>query len=96
MTPLEYGNMLLEEGKELNYQQKVLSADLAWIKERLDAVTAKFTLATTIEERNTLEKEMEMIRRKFKLNVEEQTKAQQKLKEFDLKLAAFKGGLGTS
>lgn len=94
MTPLEYGNKLLEEVQEINFQQQVLGEDLEWIKKRLDEVHAKALTATSPEERAAVEKEMEMVRRKFKLNVEEQAKSRQKIADFNLKLEGFKGANG--
>lgn len=95
MTPEEYGNQLLEEAKEINFQYKLLNEDVRWLSERMDAVNAQLITATTDEQYKALEKEIEMIRRKFAINLAEQQKARQKMKEFDLKLAGFKGGTGT-
>jgi len=93
MTPQEYADKLLEDAKEINFQHKVLNADLKWLGQRLDEYKSKSLLSTSMEERETLEKELAMIKRKFQLNVETQAKLRAKSAELDIRIEAFKKGL---
>lgn len=96
MTPSEYADKLLEEAKEINFQYQVLVDDIKWLSQQMDEINASLVTATGDEQYEALEKKFQIVRSKFKINLEAQAKVKKAVAEFDQRFAGFKGGMGVT
>lgn len=90
MTPEEYGESLLRESKEINFQYEILVRDITWINEKIQALYHK-VLAGPFTQREENMKELDFLMQKFHINVETRARMKAKSRELGARVNAFYG-----
>ena len=90
MTREEYGDSLLKEAKEINFQYEILVNDITWIEQKMKALYER-VLADPFTQREEHLKNLEFLTTKFRINVEAQQKIKAKCKEVGDKVNEFFG-----
>jgi hypothetical protein len=90
MTPEEYGDSLLKEAREINFQYEILVNDVTWINEKIEALYFK-VLSDPFTKREENMKELDFLMQKFRINLEAREKAKARSREVGAKVNAFYG-----
>ena len=90
MTHEEYGDSLLKEAREINFQYEILVKDITWIEKKIRELYER-VLADPFTQREEHMKDLEFLMTKFRINVEAREKVKAKSKEVGDKINAFFG-----
>jgi hypothetical protein len=90
MTHEEYGDSLLREAKEINFQYEILVNDITWIEEKIRALYEK-VLADPFTMREKHIEDLEFLMTKFRINLEAREKMKAKSLELGAKVNEFFG-----